>query len=426
MPALLGLAAQAQHATDDPAFAAAEEAARRFQLAPGLRLETWAAEPQLLNPVAFSLAPLPRAAGILPAPSSTALPVAAYVAETHRLGLSVPDITQNTPWLLNDLSLRTVPEREAFLLGTAFATNAALLTRDSEILRLVADTTGDGRADHSDVLADGFNSPVDGVAAGVLAQGTNVWFANIPNLWRFPASVQFQVSSVQTNAARPAGAEHLKLNTSNSVPLATGFGVHVGVIGHDLHGLIRGPDGRIYMSFGDRGVSITNREGVVIHLPDTGGVLRCEPDGAALEVFCLGLRNPQELAFDDFGNLFTVDNDTAGADPCRVLHLVEGGDYGWRASYQHMRGFGPWVQEGLWAGGLDGVLPPAGTVSQGPAGLAYHPGTGFGRFAGKFLHADFPGGIWAFSVQPHGASFAVAEKEKVLWNAWPTDVEFGP
>ncbi|MFN0067941.1 MAG: PQQ-dependent sugar dehydrogenase, partial [Limisphaerales bacterium] len=407
---LPGLPAAAQHAAEAPAFAAAAGDVRKFQLASGLTLEPWAAEPQLANPVAFSLAPAGTNG------------VAAYVAETHRMGVSVLDITQNTPWLLHDLSFRTVADRAAFLAGTAFATNTALLTRDSEILRRVADTDGDARADRSDVFADGFNSPVDGLAAGVLVQGTNVWFANIPNLWRFPMSdVRFPTP---TNAS--AASAHRPSPIAQRQLLATGFGVHIGVNGHDLHGLIRGPDGRLYMSFGDRGVSVTNREGVVIHLPDTGGVLRCEPDGAALEVFCLGLRNPQELAFDDLGNLFTVDNDTAGADPCRVLHLVEGGDYGWRASYQHMRGFGPWVQEGLWAGGLDGVLPPAGTVSQGPSGLAYHPGTGFGRYAGKFLHADFPGGVWAFSVKPHGASFAVADREKVLWNAWPTDVEFGP
>jgi quinoprotein glucose dehydrogenase len=184
-------------------------------------------------------------------------------------------------------------------------------------------------------------------------------------------------------------------------PLASGFGVHIGVSGHDLHGLIQGPDGRIYMSFGDRGASLTNREGRRIHLPDCVGVLRCEPDGRSLEVFCQGLRNPQELAFDDDGNLWTVDNDTAGADPCRVLHLVEGGDYGWRTSYQHMEGFGQWVKEALWKGGRDGILPLAGTVSQGPSGLAFYPGTGFGeRLAGTFLHADFPGGVWAYTVKP--------------------------
>ena len=47
-------------------------------------------------------------------------------------------------------------------------------------------------------------------------------------------------------------------------------------------------------------------------------------------------------------------------------HVVRGGDYGWRTSYQHMKGFGPWVSEEMWRGGLDGILPPAGTVFVAP------------------------------------------------------------
>jgi putative heme-binding domain-containing protein len=66
-------------------------------------------------------------------------------------------------------------------------------------------------------------------------------------------------------------------------------------------------------------------------------------------------------------------------------------------------------------------------VSQGPSGLAFYPGTGFGeRLAGTFLHCDFPGGVWAYTVKPQGASYVVDRKEKFLWNCWPTDVDFGP
>ncbi|MBL9173733.1 MAG: PQQ-dependent sugar dehydrogenase, partial [Verrucomicrobiales bacterium] len=385
----------AQHAALPAGFAEAASGAKKLQLSPGLKLDVWAAEPQLSNSVAFCLDGRGRV----------------FLAESDRWAISVFDITAHTNWLWQDMSFRTVADRAAFLTNE-FSTNLTLLTKDSEAVRMLEDSTGSGHADRSVVVASGFNSVVDGTAAGILATRDRLYFANIPNLW-----------SLQP--VPPAGAGNPPKVVAES--LGFGFGVHIGVSGHDLHGLIKGPDGRIYLSFGDRGCVLTNREGVTIHLPDTGGVLRCEPDGRNLEVFCYGLRNPQELAFDDLGNLWTVDNDTAGADPCRVLHLVEGADYGWRTSYQHMDGFGPWVQEELWKGGQDGILPPAGTVSQGPAGLAFYPGTGFGeRLKGTFLHADFPGGVWAFTVKPQGASYVVDHKEKFLWNCWPTDVDFGP
>ena len=406
---LLPLLGQAQHATLSPAFDAATGESQRFQLMPGFRLSVWAAEPQLSNSVAFSIDGKGRI----------------FLAESDRWAISVFDITTHTNWLLEDMSFHRVADRAAFL-SNQFVTNLTFLTKDSEAVRMLEDRAGTGHADHSEIIANGFNSVVDGTAAGVLATGTNVYFANIPNLWRLSAGAdgRWEMGD-RTNEAAPSSIFHPPSATRE--PLASGFGVHIGVSGHDLHGLIKGPDGRIYLSFGDRGVCLTNREGTVINLPDCGGVLRCEPDGANLEVFCYGLRNPQELAFDDLGNLWTVDNDTAGADPCRVLHLVEGGDYGWRTSYQHMDGFGPWVQEELWKGGQDGILPPAGTVSQGPCGLAYYPGTGFGtRLAGSFLHCDFPAGVTAFTVKPQGASYVVDRQEKFLWNCWPTDVDFGP
>lgn len=403
------------HGTAD--FEGASQDARKLQLAPGLKLEVWAADPQLANGVAFSLRAAPN-----PSQPNRAPIVQAFVAESFRWANSVFDITQKTNWLLADMGFRNVRDRAVFL-AREFSTNMIQLTKDSEQIRLVEDRDGDRRADHSEVFADGFNSLVDGTAAGVLAQGTNVWFANIPNITRLTLGYSPQ----ETASNQPAAPSATPRGNATREDLATGFGVHIGVSGHDLHGLIRGPDGRIYMSIGDRGISITNREGILLHMPDCGGVLRCEPDGRNLEIFCQGLRNPQELAFDDLGNLWTVDNDTAGADPCRLLHLVEDGDYGWRTSYQHTDGFGEWVQQELWKGQQDGILPLAGTVSQGPSGLAYVPGPLFGkRFEGAFLHCDFPGGVVLFTTKTNGASYTLDHKERFAWNCWPTDVDFGP
>ena len=86
-----------------------------------------------------------------------------------------------------------------------------------------------------------------------------------------------------------------------------GFGVHAAFDGHDLHGLTVGPT-KLYFSVSDNGFSVRTLEGRLLHHPNTGGVL-CNWDGSGLEVFATGLRNVQELAFDDFGNLFSVDND---------------------------------------------------------------------------------------------------------------------
>jgi len=408
----LTLSASAQPLTNS----AAELDLKKLQVAPGLKVELFAAEPMVMNPVAFSIDERGRF----------------FIAETHRWGGSVFDITKELPWLLNDLSFRTVEQRAEFLTNQ-FATNLARLTNRSELIRLVEDRAGTGRADTSSVFAEGFNSPVSGAAAGILARQGEVWFTSIPDLWKISSAELGRTNAVlATNAPVRPDTRHSSFAISN---LTRRLGVHIGVSGHDAHGVIMGPDGRLYFSVGDRGFAPpADIRGFGFTsaflkrvLPDTGAVFRCNPDGTGFEVFCLGLRNPQELAFDALGNLFTVDNDTTGPDEPRLLHLVEGGDYGWRCSYQHMKNFGPWCEEEVWRGGIDDVLPWSGKVAQGPCGFAFYPGTGLPEsYQGKFLVCDVPGGVWSFSVKPRGASFEVATREKFLWNCWPTDVAFGP
>ncbi|MDB6025315.1 MAG: Heme-binding protein [Verrucomicrobiales bacterium] len=367
----------------------AELSVKKLEAAPGLKVELFASDPLLQNPVAFSIDEKGRF----------------FISESHRYKDSIFDITQRPAWLTNDLATRTVPEREAFLRKT-FGTNIAALTKDSEIIRLVEDRDGDGRAETSTIFADGFNDVTSGTAAGILARKGDVWFTCIPDLWKLKEE---------------AG----KVNSREK--MSTGYGPRISVSGHDLHGLALGPDGRIYFSSGDRGFCVTNREGKVFAYPETGGVLRCNQDGSNLEVFCIGLRNPQELAFDQYGNLFTDDNDTAGPDDSRVLYLVEGADYGWRASYQYMDGYGPWCRENNWKGNIDDLLPYSGVVAHGPAGLAFYPGTGLPeKYKNHFLACDFPRGVESFAIKQKGASYEVYDVENFLKRLGATDVAFGP
>ena len=97
-----------------------------------------------------------------------------------------------------------------------------------------------------------------------------------------------------------------------------------------MHGLTWGPDGRLYWSIGDRGYNVHTPEGNTCSID-----IRCGVRWSGwinLEVFHTGLRNPQEIAFDDYGTLFTGDNNSDGGDRARLVHVAEGGQTGWHGA----------------------------------------------------------------------------------------------
>ena len=217
--------------------------------------------------------------------------------------------------------------------------------------------------------------------------------------------------------------------------LASGFGVHFALFGHDLHGLCQGPDGKIYFSIGDRGLHVETPRGVLVN-PDSGAVLRCNPDGSELELFATGLRNPQELAFNEYGDLFTVDNNSDSGDRARLVHVVEGMQAGWRMSYQYLADRGPFNREKIWHTQNDeqpaSIVPPLAHITAGPSGLVRYPGTGLPADCdGSFFVCDFRGGpstsgVWQFWIEPHGASYRLAKSQLFAVGVLATDCDFGP
>ena len=382
-------------ASDDGRLALA-----RMKLPPGLQASLWAAEPMLANPVAFNFDEHGRL----------------FVAETFRYGSSVLDIRDYMWTLEDDLANRNQADFMASIRKNFGEAGVKQLSVESERLMLLEDTNGDGVADKSSVYAEGFSSPMDGVASGVLARRGEVWFTNIPALWHL------------------TGREKAETRTE----LHRGYGVRFNFTGHDLHGLIFGPDGRIYFSIGDRGATVTTREGTTISAPDTGSVFRCYPDGSHLELFATGLRNPQSLLFNEAGDLFTGDNDCDQGDEERLVHVVENGDSGWRVGYQHapQGDAGPWNAERLWRPRHPSqpayLLPPLCNIEDGPSGIAYYPGTGLTpAYAGRIFITHFKGtiaqsGIYTYKLKPAGASYAIEDAAPFLTNALPTDVRFGP
>ena len=384
-----------------------EKALKTFKVAPGLKADLWAAEPLLANPVAIA----PDEHGRW------------YVVESFRFSEGVADIRGHMNWLEAELASTNLAMWRAIITNdTKYYTpqNAAKWALNSERIRLISDSTGSGQADQSTVFSQGYSDILDGIASGVLPRKGHVWFTSIPDLWFLR----------DTNGDGVADEKR---------SLARGFGIRTAFLGHDLHGLIFGPDGKLYFSVGDRGANATSaKDGSNVLNPEYGCVYRCHPDGSELEIVHRGLRNPQSLAFDQFGNLWTGDNNSDGGDPARWVYLLEGGDSGWRIGWQFINSpnsRGPWMSERLcfpaWEGQAAYHLPPVAVLGNGPSGLAFNPGTGLPeKFANHFFLANYSGspgasGILNVSVTPKGAGFALTEHEKLIWNICATDVKFG-
>ncbi len=383
-----------------PASNEGAQAIGSFRKPPGWDVKLFAAEPELANPVAIHVDNRGRV----------------FVCETFRQDRGVTDNrAHDQEWLLADLAAQTVQDRIDYhrrLLGA----DADKYTQHDDRIRLVEDTDGDQVADRATIFAEGFNGLEEGTGAGVLARGDQVYFTCIPKLW------------LLTDTDGDGQAEQRQA-------LHDGYGIRVAFRGHDMHGLVIGPDGRLYFSIGDRGYNITTADG---QLKDTesGAVFRCELDGTGLEVFATGLRNPQELAFDDYGYLFTGDNNSDSGDKARWVNVMEGGDTGWRMMYQYIPDRGPFNREKIWqpfsAETPAYIVPPIANIGDGPSGLTCYPGTGLeGDFANCFFMVDFRGGpgnsgIRLIRTQPQGAFWSLERSEEPIWKILATDVEFGP
>jgi len=375
----------------------------------GMTVKLFAAEPDVANPVAFAIDERGRV----------------FVCETFRQNRGVSDNRGHTSeWVDADLASQSVEDRLAYhrrLLGD----KAREWEMHDDRVRLLVDTNHDGVADTATVFADGFNGLIEGTAAGILARRGDVFLTCIPSLYKL-----HDLDGDGRADATPA----------ERTVLSTGYGARVAFRGHDMHGLVLGPDGRLYFTIGDRGykVEYTDGEGKtqVAHDPASGAVFRCEPDGSGFEVFATGLRNPQEIAFDDLGNLFTVDNNSDAGDKARLVHVMPGSDSGWNMAFQYLGDRGPWHREKIWhlanPSQSAGLVPPLAHIGAGPSGFAAYPGTGLpAHFDGRFFLADFRGGpvgssVRSFRLRPKGASFEPFDEEETFTNVLATDVEFGP
>lgn len=390
-------------------FGIVDEMPKSKALVPdGFTAKVVATEPLIQDAVAFSVDP----SGNL------------LIAETERTNHGAMD-NRSSPWHLeDDLQSLTVEDRVAYMEKWAHkqANGMSYYTEAPDRVRRSVDVDGDGIYDQHTIFAGPFNEVADGIGAGVMPVGDEVWYTNIPHLWRLIDADEDGVAETRES-------------------IQSGFGVRFALYGHDMHGLAAGPDGRIYWSIGDRGYHLVTSDGRTLADPRGGAVFRCERDGSNLEVFATGLRNPQELAFNAVGDLFTGDNTSDAGDRARIVFVAQEGETGWTMDYQTLEGGnlrGPWEQERIWEVVTDAnteyrpdwTLPPIAHVGAGPSGLTYDPGLGLpDAYRDHFFLCDFTGSqtksrIWTFRPVPEGAGYRVENPRVFATGILNTDVDF--
>ncbi|MGC8642465.1 MAG: PVC-type heme-binding CxxCH protein [Isosphaeraceae bacterium] len=165
--------------------------------------------------------------------------------------------------------------------------------------------------------------------------------------------------------------------------------------------------GNVYFGLGENlGASyrLKGNDGTTLTGGGEGGnIYRCRPDGTKLVRIATGFWNPFHVAFDAFGNLFAVDNDPDSRPPCRLLHIVEGGDYGYRFR-NGRKGLHPFT---AWNGELPGTLPMVAGTGEAPCGvLAYEASNLPEDYRGTLLVTSWGDyRIEKYRLQPRGASF---------------------
>ena len=402
-----------------------------------VQLHLWSGDLNVPDPVACAVDPQGRV----------------YVSATTRRKAADLDIREHQMWIADDVSLDSVDAKRDFYRrelapGKLRVPRGGLkdhnkdgsidwkdLTVHSERIYQLRDTDGDGKVDKMTVFAEGFNTEVTGIAAGILYHDGWVYATIAPDLWRLKDTDDDGVADIREVVAH-------------------GFGIHIAYAGHDMHGPRLGPDGRIYWSIGDKGVNVTSKEGRHFYYPHEGCVMRVEPDGTGFEVFAHGLRNVQEVAFDDWGNMFGVDNDAdMPGERERFVYITERSDSGWRCGHQYQKMASRWMLDDIWrakvsmgsgkkdkvskdaplVGGLKAAMPlfitpPMANYSNGPAGFVREPGTAMGAsLRGHYILNQFPSGVMdAFQIVPDGASFQMQKLRTLNNGVMGIGMSWGP
>jgi putative membrane-bound dehydrogenase-like protein len=275
---------------------------------------------------------------------------------------------------------------------------------DSDRVRIFSDFDAEGRARKVTTFADGFKNAMS------LALGKDgvVYLATRSDIYQMRD---------KDGVARDRKVI-VRLDSPGDYP-------HNGLSGFAFDGV-----GNLYFSLGENlGAPyklIGSDETTLSGGGEGGSIYRCRPDGTKLERIATGFWNTFHLTFDAFGRLFAVDNDPDSRGPCRMLHIVSGGDYGYRFR-NGRKGLHPFT---AWNGELPGTLPMVVGTAEAPSGIVAYESSGLpAEYRGELLVTSWGDHVVErFHLTANGASFRAEARTVVRGdeNFRPVGIATGP
>ena len=253
---------------------------------------------------------------------------------------------------------------------------------EGDRIRIGADTDGDGRLDRWTTWADG------------LLHAMNVLARPDGGVYVLARHQLLLLRDTDGDGRADQRREIMHLETEDDYP-------HNG-----LGGIAQLADGSLLVCMGENhgfAYTLTGSDGTT--LSGTGGldgVIHATADGGELRWLAHGVWNPFSICVDPHGRMFAVDNDPDASPPCRLLHIVPGGDYGYLFQYGRA-GTHP-LQ--AWNGELPGTLPMVCGVGEAPTAIVAHAGTLWVTSWGDHR-------VERYRLIPRGVSY-VAEREIVV------------
>jgi putative membrane-bound dehydrogenase-like protein len=252
---------------------------------------------------------------------------------------------------------------------------------DKDRIRLVEDTDGDGRADKFRTFFAGTEFTMS------LRCGADGW------VYVATRMKIFRIKDTDGDDVADENQELVHLETKGNYP-------HNG-----LSGLALTNDGKLLFGMGENlgaDYLMIGSDGKSQRGSGEGGVFQCDLQGKNLKRIATGFWNPFGICVDKHDRIFAVGNDADGRPPCRLVQIVETGDYG----YQYRYGRSGKHPLQAWEGELPGTLPMVAGTGEAPCEIIPS-------------HDGFYVGIWGdnrierYKLIPVGGSFQ-AKREVVV------------